>query len=145
MGENVLTALTNMSCSEIDPDMTCSRASCTTQTAATQHCEGAEQAGTFRCLQPGFFPDPADCKVFHVCGSDLSHFSGKQNVCCDVILTYSLSLIYLFFLKKSKINNVIVSPLFFNFALEYAVRKVHSNHVGLKLNGTHHIGWKHAY
>ena len=93
MGENVLTALTNMSCSEINPDMTCSRASCTTQTAATQRCEGSEQAGTFRCLQPGFFPDPADCKVFHVCGSDLSHFSGKQNVCYDVILPYSLSLI----------------------------------------------------
>jgi len=31
----------------------------------------------------------------------------------------------------------VLSPLLFNFALDYAIRRVHVNQDGLKLNGTH--------
>jgi len=43
------------------------------------------------------------------------------------------------FLIRNGLKQDALSPLLDNFALEYAIRRIHVNQNGLKLNGTHQL------
>ena len=44
------------------------------------------------------------------------------------------------FLTRNGLNQVdVLSPMLFNFVLDYAIRRVQVNQDGLKLNGTHQL------
>lgn len=81
-----LQALSNMSCPEVGDNLVCNNKTMGCQNAASvPTCAGANSVSSFRCLQPGFFPDDTDCTKYHICDENLNHYSDSCDVLYDAL------------------------------------------------------------